>query len=247
LIKEVAVSTSRSGARRRVRAGAALVVAAAALAAASACSSGLITQTSNQVAAVPGANAYAGPNGEVALLGIMIAYNGPQGYPIGGNAPLIVRIFNNGATAVKLVGASAAGAARVEIVTDNASPPAEQTPDPTGSPDATATPGADPSASPGADPSASPDAEPTSTPAPAAGGQDIDVEVPPAAYKLLVPGTGAYLQLTDLTAALTPGATVRVTFDLEIGTEKASVEMAVPVAPPQTPVPRVSADVAEHE
>jgi copper(I)-binding protein len=239
LIKEVVVTTSRSGARRRVRAGAALFLAAAAVAAVSACSSGLITQTSNQVAAVPGANAYAGPNGEVALLGVMIAYNGPEGYPIGGNAPLIVRIFNNGQTAVKLVGASAAGAARVDIVTDNASPPAEQTPDPTGSPD----PSVDPTASPGADPSATSGAEP---PAPAGGG-DIDVEVPASSYKLLVPGTGAYLQLTDLTAALTPGATVRVTFELEIGTEKASVEMTVPVAPPETAVPRASADVAEHE
>jgi copper(I)-binding protein len=243
LIKEVTVTTSRSGARRRIRVGVALFVAAAALAAVSACSSGLITQTSNQVAAVPGANAYAGPNGEVALLGVMIAYSGPQGYPIGSNAPLIVRIFNNGRTAVRLVGASAAGAARVEKVTDNAAPPAQQTPEPTASAEASA----DPSASPSADSSGSPapSAEPTQPPA--TGGASLDVQVPPSEYKLLVPGTGAYLQLTDLTAALTPGATVRVTFELEIGTEKATVEMVVPVAPPETPVQRASADVAEHE
>jgi hypothetical protein len=232
LIKEVAVTTSRSGARRRVRTGAALVVAVAALAAASACSSGLITQTSNQVAAVPGANAYAyaGDGGEAALLGVMIAYNGPQGYPVGANAPLIVRIFNNGHTTVKLVSASAPGAAaRVEKVTDNASPPVEQTPDPS----------ADPSASP------APSEEPTQPPA--AGSENLDIEVAPSAYSLLVPGTGAYLQLTDLTAALTPGATVRVTFELEIGAQKTSVEMTVPIAPPQTAAPRVSGDVAGHE
>jgi hypothetical protein len=244
LIKEVPVTTSRSGARRRVRAGAALFVAAAALAAGSACSSGQITQTSQQVAAVPGAHAYAGPNGEVALLGVMVAYNGPQGYPIGADAPLIVRIFNNGRTPVRLVGARAdESAARVEIVTDNDAPPAEPTPEPT--PEPTADPSADPTAEPSASPG--PDAEPTPTPAPAAGSENLDVEVPPSAYRLLVPGTGAYLQLSDLTAALMPGMVVQVTFDLEIGTERTSVTMAVPVAPPMTAAPRASPDIAEHE
>jgi hypothetical protein len=241
LIKEVAVTTSRSGVRRRVRAGAALVVAVAALAAVSACSSGMITQTSNQVAAVPGANAYAGANGEVALLGVMVAYNGPQGYPIGANAPLIVRIFNNGHTTVRLVGASAPGAAaRVEKVTDNAAPPEpEPTPDPSASPEPTVGTSADPSASPGA--------EPTATPAPAGGTENLDLELAPSAYSLLVPGTGAYLQLTDLTAALAPGGSVRITFELEIDAQRVSVEMTVPVAPPETAAPRVSAEVGESE
>jgi hypothetical protein len=222
------VTTSRSGARRWTRAGTALLTVAVALTAVTACSSGKVTQTSGQVAAIPGANA---DLGDISLRGVMVAYGGPEGYPIGGNAPLIVRIFNNGQTAVKLVGASASeSATRVEL-TGAGGPPAEPTPDPSAEPD----------------PSASPEPTPSPTPEPVA--QAFAVEVKPASYQALVPGQGAYLQLVDLTEALTPGTSVRVTFRIDDGSTSHTVEMTVPVAPPETAVPRASADVPEpgHE
>jgi hypothetical protein len=213
LIKTVTPPTWR-------RAGFALLAALAALATVSACSSGLITQTNGQVAAVPGASANTGEAGEIALRGVMIAYNGPQGYPIGANAPLIVRIFNSGLTKVNLVAVDASGvAARVEKITDGASPPAEATPDP--SPSATGEPGTTPT--------------PTPEPDPTAG---ILAEADPSSYALLVPGRGAYLQLVDLTQAIGPGESAPVTFRLTAGDQTYTVTLAVPVAPPETALPR---------
>jgi hypothetical protein len=109
MIEEDIVTASRSS--RRARLCAALVTGAVALVAGLAlasCSAGQITQTSSQVAAGPGANANLGP---VALRDLLIAYNAPDGYPQGGSAPLIVRIFNNGEKPVTLVTATAEGAA----------------------------------------------------------------------------------------------------------------------------------------
>jgi len=219
LIKEAAVKRSRPPWRR---AGFALLAAVIALAGASACSSGLITQTNNQVAAVPGASATIGDKDEIALRGVMIAYNGPQGYPIGANAPLIVRIFNSGLAPVKLVAVDASGvAARVEKITDGASPPVEATPEP--SPGATGELGTTPTPT------------PTAAPDPTAG---TLAEVGPSSYALLVPGRGAYLQLVDLTQAIAPGESAPVTFHLAAGNQTYTVTLTVPMAPPETALPR---------
>src|SRR5262245_50036477 len=191
LIEEAALTVSRLARTSR-----ALLIAGTALVTATACGAGISTQTANQVAAVPGANADAAT---ISLRGVMVAYNGPQGYPIGGSAPLLVRIFNNGSTTARLTGVSAPGsAARVELVTDTGPPPAEET----------------------ATPAPSEGASAEATPSP----PSLSVEIKPASYAMLIPGNGAYLQLVDLTRPLMPGESVRVTFTFDTG----AVEVVVP-------------------
>ena len=216
------------------KAGIALLTAVGAFAATTACSSGMVTQTSRQVAAVPGPNADPtfGERGRVALRNVMIAYNGPEGYPAGGNAPLVVRVFNTGMTKVTLVSATTDAAARIEKVTDNPAPPVEE-PSPSASASASASPSASASAS----------AEATPPPPPAAG--DLTDEIAPSAFALLVPGTGAYLQLADLRTALTPGSSIKVTFQFRSDSGTHAVTMVVPFGTPDTAIPRASADVTK--
>jgi copper(I)-binding protein len=87
-----------------------------------ACSAGQITQTSNQVPAIPGANASAGTDGSIALRDLTVEYNSPAGYAAGDSAPLVVRIFNSGGQAVRLVGVDAGGAAASVRLTGGPAP-----------------------------------------------------------------------------------------------------------------------------
>ena len=80
------MSASRSSRRSARLAASALFAGLALLAALSACSAGQISQTSTQVAAVPGANLTIGDLNVdgIALRDLVIAYRGPEGYPQGG-------------------------------------------------------------------------------------------------------------------------------------------------------------------
>ena len=189
----------------------------------SACSAGQITQTSTQVAAVPGANANAGPGGSIALRNALIPYNGLQGYPQGGNAPLVVRIFNDGLTAITLVKVTADGTAAnvAPVAGGEGHQPAA---------------GADHRASDHRGTEAVRVGQPRclrlgprvgradvgrpdhAAPSPAAGRhRHLDRRSRRPGYALLVPGRATYLQLTGLTQALTPGMTVPVTFTFDDG------------------------------
>jgi len=172
----------------------------------------------DQVAAVPGANGNAGPDGTVALRNALVPYNNPAGYPQGGNAPITVRIFNSGLNPITLVGAEAPGsAASVQLVGGTVATQA-----PTSAP---------PSPSIGASKSGSPSASavPTATTPPKPAGQtNFSVAIASAGYALLVPGQGAYLQLTGLTQALTPGLLVTVTFHFDDGSK---ATLSLPVGP----------------
>ena len=204
------------------------------------CSAGQITQTGNQVPAVPGVNAQAG---NVALRNLVIAYDGPEGYPAGGDAPLVVRLFNTGTTTVTLVGVTAERATSVTLVgtpvvvttTQPPPPPTETaaaTAAPTGSPEVTAT--------------ASPEPTPTIPPTTQPPGVPVSVAIPPGSFVLLVPGQGdaGFLRLNGLTQAIAPGESVRVTFSFSDGT---STTLDVPLAPPLGTVPRATPVVApEH-
>jgi copper(I)-binding protein len=228
-----------------------MLFAGAAALAVSACSAGQITQTSSQVPAIPGVNVnIGGPGGAIAIRDLLVPYNGPEGYPQGGSAPLVVRIFNDAAEPGLLVGVSSADAASVTLVggapvaTPTAAPTPAATPPPATPPAtppaATPTPGAEATPEPTA-----PAVPPTPTPAPAPAGQtSFRIEVPSGSYVLLVPGQGPYLQLDGLTRALATGGSVAVTFTFE---GHAPVTVNVPVAPPTAPAPRASADIAEHE
>jgi copper(I)-binding protein len=226
---------------------AALLGAASAVALAG-CGAGMITQTSEQVAPVPGINADAG---QIALRNIVVAYDGPAGYPAGGDAPLVVRLFNNGTTPVTLTGVSSSGAASVTLVgtpsvTPSPSPTAAASPSASAS--ASAEPSVDPSASASAEPSGSAEPSASASPSPAAPppapSEPVSIVIPPQSYVLLVPGEGdsGYLRLNGLTAALVPGAWIPVTFTFDNGEE---AELQVPLAPPLDAVPRGAADEGE--
>ena len=213
--------TSSGPSRRRALlvATSAFIACTAAVTLMSACSAGQLTQTGAQVPAVPGVNVNAGPNGEIALRDILIPYGGPQGYPQGGNAPLAVRIFNDGPRPIKLVRVSAGDAARAVLLVGGAAAtqPAPASP-PTGGP--------------------SPSPEPSPTAAPA-GQETFSIEIRPADFELLVPGQGEYLQLMGLTRPVPPGTTVPLTFTFDDGT---TVNVNVPLGVPTAPVPRVSGE-----
>jgi hypothetical protein len=214
-------------ARHRVRL-AVCALSAAVLTGLSACSAGQIAQTSQEVAAVSGSNVnccIAPSGGPIALRDLLVAYNGLQGYPVGGSAPLVVRVFNNGPLTVKLVKVTAPNWARSVVLVGGSQP----TPAP---PTATA--------------SGTRAAAPTPPPA-AAGQENFALSIPSTEYALLVPGQGQYLQLTGLTQALAPGMSVRLQFTFEtVGASTdhpdygGSVEVQVPVGVSGVPVPRPS-------
>lgn len=225
------MTASRSSRRSaRFVAGSVLLVGAAALTLVSACSAGQLAQTSEMVPSVPGVNANAGPNGEIALRDLLIAYNGQQGYPQGGDAPLVARIFNDGARPVKLVRVTADETARAVVLVG-------------GAPGVAATQTAAATASTAASPSAAPSPGGSPSPSPAAAAptpitQAISIDIAPYSYRLLVPGQGEYLMLRGLTRPLGPGSSVPVTFTFDDGS---SVRVNVPFGVPTEPGPRVSA------
>jgi copper(I)-binding protein len=213
LIEEAVVTATRT--RRRGARLFAVSALVAGLAALSACSAGQITQTSDQVSAVPGASGNTGPGGTIALRNALVPYNDPAGYPQGGNAPIIVRIFNSGLNPVTFVSAEAPdSAASVELVGGTVATQVPTTAPP--SPSIAASKSGSPSPSGSASASASASPSPSAAPKPA-GPTRFAVSIAPSGYALLVPGQGAYLQLTGLTQALTPGLLVKVTFTFEDG------------------------------
>lgn len=207
-----------SSPRRRARIVAGFVLVTGLLAA-SACSAGQITQTSRQVAAVPGINASVGPAGgdtTVALRDVVIAYNGPEGYAAGKDAPLVVRLFNVYDKPVALTGVTAQGAAAV-VLAGGSSP-------------------------------ATPAATPTATASPAVdeapGETSFRINIPVGGYVLLVPGEGQHLVLHKLATALTPGESIPVTFTFSDG---GTVTIPVPVGLPTVPAPRSPMDIGHEE
>lgn len=224
------MSASRSSRRSARLAASALFAGLALLAALSACSAGQISQTSTQVAAVPGANLTIGdPNVDgIALRDLTIPYLGPQGYPQGGSAPLVVRIFNIGPSTVTLVKVTTDAARAVVLVGGPViTPAATATPTPTasGTPSGSAVPSG----------SATPNATPTPTVAAQAGQEKFSIAVASVAYALLVPGQGAYLQLIGLKSALLPGQSVHLSFAFADGR---TGDIVVPVSVPPDAQPR---------
>ncbi|MBX6748207.1 MAG: copper chaperone PCu(A)C [Micromonosporaceae bacterium] len=235
-------TSRRPGDRPRMRprlAMAAAAVGVGAVLALAGCSAGQITQTATQVPPVVGVNLDAG---DIALRNLVIAYNGPEGYPAGSDAPLVVRLFNNGHEPVTLVGVSTdkaeavvlTGAPTVVSPTGSATqPPA---PEPTASPTEEASPAPTDTAEPTATPTATPTPTPT-TQRPT--GEPVSVTIPPQSYVLLVPGESdsGHLVLVGLREAIIPGESVNVTFTFSDGT---TVVAPVPLAPPVTAVPRAT-------
>ncbi|WP_157641393.1 hypothetical protein [Longispora albida] len=207
----------------------ALGVAALAL---SGCSAGQVTQTSDQAAAVPGATQTVAfkdsdglVTGSVALRDLMVQYK-EGGYAAGGNAPLVVRVFNQGTTPIKLCKAESDKATSVGAGTAAAPAASASAPAPTPSGSASAAPSAAPSA-------------------PAAGGScPLNITVAGSGYALLTPGQAGALELKGLSEKLLAGHQVpmKFTFENDKGQVETTKVFQVPVGPPSTPAPRASSE-----
>jgi copper(I)-binding protein len=227
----------------------ALVAGACAALTLAGCSAGQLTQTATQVPAVPGSNVTVG---SIALRDLMVQYSGPDGYRMGDNAALVVRIFNSGATPITLVGATSDMAEAVTlvggpgaIVTASPAPPTSPEASPTGSPSPAGSPSAAASPSPEASPSPAA-ASPSPTPSPAVPptSSRLSIQIPPASYALLVPGQGSFLQLTRLKQPVVPGSRVTMTLIFDNGV---SIPIQIPMGPPSTSVPRATPVVPAGE
>ncbi|GAA1252891.1 hypothetical protein GCM10009609_15250 [Pseudonocardia aurantiaca] len=223
-------------ARNRSGRVAALVGAMIGAVALAGCGAGQITQTSDQVAAVAGANATVGP---IAVRNARIEFNtaahGAAIYLAGSSAPLEMSIVGTGNEADTLVSASSPVASAVQISGTTTIPggrtlvvagaPAEAA----ATPAATAAPTATDTAAPAPAPTTT---APTTAPTTAAPTSAATSTIQPP---LAEPGT-ASIVLTGLRQNLEVGPTYRVTLTFQ---RAGSVQVDVPVASPD--IPRVDA------
>jgi hypothetical protein len=233
-------------AARRLGLGAALVASAAlGVGLLSACSAGQVTQTDNQVAAVPGISAQS-KDGLIALREGVVAYS--NGYKAGSVVPIEVRLFNNSRQSVKLTGVTAGSAGSVVLVggSSAASAPASATP-------SSASPSVSSSASrsASASASASPSKSPTPSPTPAVvGSSKIGVEIPVNGFVALSQGTKTYLAVEKLSGEELPAgaalANVKFTFTYADGSTTTIELPELPMTVPASPLPKPSS-VVEHE
>ncbi|NJC66577.1 hypothetical protein HC028_18990 [Planosporangium flavigriseum] len=200
------------------RVAALLAAPAAAACLLAGCGAGQEAQTSSMVPPVAGNEADSRPHGQAALRNVQIRYNNPQGYPAGATAPLSLYIANNSLSKPlvlrSVAAASAKSGTRLGPVVLLG-----------GAPDIGAGVG-EPSIS--APSAAAPSANPSTSGAPAR------LTIPPNGYAQLDADHGGYLAVRNVTEALAPGSTARVTFTFE---GEDPVVMAVPFGVPLSPPP----------
>jgi hypothetical protein len=246
---EVPRSITGTPPRRRTTGVAALLIApATALTMMSGCSAGQVSQTDDMVAPVPGVSVDSA-DGKVSLRNVMIKYNGPDGYPVGGTAPLIAFVINNEpGSAITLSGATAAtkdGKPLGTVTLSGGAADIEGNPPP-GQPGATASASARPATSASASASASADASarPSGSAEPSGSAQPVappvaplNLKIPANSFARLSPDFGAYLAITGLTQKLAPGDTAYLTFVVD---GKAPIKAPVPFETPFSPPPRAT-------
>src|SRR3954471_8585426 len=152
----------------------------------SGCGAGQISQTDKMVPPVPGVDVNSA-DGKVSLRNLMIKYNGPEGYRVGGTAPLIVVVVNNDpGAAITLSGATAStadGKPLGTVTLTGGAADIRNNPAP-GQPGASASARPSTSASAGASPSAGTSASAGTSPsagATASGGASTEPAAPPMA------------------------------------------------------------------
>jgi hypothetical protein len=212
-----------------------------------ACSAGQVTQTDVKVPAVPGTNDQVvneAENIQILLRDMVIAFDGREGYAQGGDAPLVVRIFNGGQIADRLVCVETESATSVELVDDTATTPTEPaSPSDEASPSDGATPSD--SATPTGGPSPSDEPSPSESAVQSdcddpANRTELNQEIPVDGRLPLVPGEGSYLQLTGLTEELMPGDVITVTFFFEVAGKSDPID--IPMGLPMEPEGRETAE-----
>jgi hypothetical protein len=233
-------------ARHRTALGAALMATAAlGVGLLSACGSGQITQTDNQVAAVPGIN-LSSADGKIAVRDAVVTY--ADQYKTGATVPLSVRLFNNAEQSVKLTGVTSDSGSIVLV--GGPKPSSAPSPTPT-SAAPTVTPSGSKKPSGSASPSESP--TPTAPPSPvSAGSSQIAVEIPPAGLAVLSKDSGdTYLAVDKLTGAplLAGGSLKNVVFTFTYADGKTTTITLpnLPMTPPSTALPKPSSVVHDEE
>lgn len=216
----------------------------------SGCGAGQIAQTASKVPSVPGVNLDS-RDGAVSIRNLIVAYGGVKGYPAGGDAPLAVALFNNSETPVTVrvtTTAPAAGAPEDMVVSGRSVVLAGKTA-PTSAPSATkaASPTASASPSPTASAPASGSASPT-TPSPSASaeapaGTPAVVEIPAKGSVIFTAESSELLKVVGLSAPLTFGRSVNLTFAFSSNNEQLTV--TAPIGVPLTPAPRATPEQNE--
>lgn len=219
----------------------------------SGCGTGQIAETAHKVPSVPGVNVDS-RDGAVSIRNLMVAYAGVKGYPAGADAPLIVALVNNAETpvTVTVTAAAPAGGPQDTVVSGTSVVLAGKTaPTSAPSPTATASPTASASASPSptasasasASESASPTAPSPTAPSPSASaepptGTPAAIEIPAKGSVMFTAESTELLKVVGLSAPLTPGKSVNLTFAFSSNNEQLTV--TAPVGVPLTAAPRAT-------
>jgi hypothetical protein len=234
------------GTRRAILVAGAAAVAAAVLAG---CSAGQVAETSMKRPSDPGVNAD-NSDGSVSIRNLSVVYNGPQGYPAGGSAPLELGLFNQTTQQITVnisstpptdgtVDKSVLTGTSVGLSGGPATPSSAAVPEPSGS-----RPAAQPETSQGANagvstPSVMPSAEPSVSTEPTEATQPARVVLGPLGYAIFLPGDKQTLQVQGLSGRLTPGRAVYITFEFSNGAQ--ALTLPAPVSVPDSAGPRGSA------
>jgi hypothetical protein len=244
------------GTRRAALLAGAAAVAAVAL---TGCSAGQVAETAIKKPSNSGVNADTNDR-SVAIRNLAVAYNGPEGYPAGGSAPLEVALANQTTSPITVNVSSrpATGGAPEQGVVSGTMVGL------TGgaSASAPATPSAAPEPS-GSRPPATPDTDTPDNVEPSSGAPSVPVQpsvsAPPEASaqpaRLTLPAHGTVsflagdqqqLVVFGLTDRLLPGMSVNLVFEFSNGA--APLVIPAPVTVPLSPAPRESGvDAGLHE
>lgn len=231
------------------------IAAVAATLVLSGCSAGQVAETSQIVSAVPGGSARivvpnpTDANSAILVQNVTVAYNGPTGYAAGQNAPIAMRIINQTESPIRVTPGDAA------LVNDTRRGGTSATPTetPTGGTGSVGTPLGSLAWGGGGAPliagSASP-ARPAS-PGPTAPGA-FELVIPAGSIAILAPGTPGsprYMQISNLSQAVSPGDTVALNITFNVlggpGAGDFAASLTAPIAPPLVSVPRVTSSVNE--
>jgi hypothetical protein len=209
-------------------------VAAAAAAALTGCSAGQVAATAIKSSSNQGVNAQ-NSNNTVFIRNLAVTYNGPEGYPAGGNAPLLVAIFNESEQPITvLVSSQQPDPARAdEVVWANSvaiagGSNASGAPSGAASPPVAATPSG--SAGPSGEPTPSGPAQPAMRPA--------RILLQPQTFVSFRPNDPESLQAIGLSKALRPGMSLNLVFEFSNGAAPLTVQ--APIETPLSPEPRAS-------
>jgi hypothetical protein len=242
------------GTRRATLVAGVATVAAVALAG---CSAGQVAETSLKRPSNMGVNVESSDN-SVAVRNLAVLYNGSEGYPANGSAPLEVGLYNNTTSEITvrvssqpLAGADAkqgvVSGRLVGLVGGTPSAPSTALPEPSGS---------RPAASPDTDtpdnlpdPSAEPSALPTPSSAPEDAAEPARITLGPLGYQTFLPGDKQSLQVFGLSGKLVPGGAVNLVFEFSNGADPLVVQapMGIPLSPASRGPVRPEASIGEGE